>query len=130
MRSLRIDDLNGVYEVRDGRELESVLGIRYLDGVNSFWLYDRDKKYPALSISVNRDLAYLYYVVNDRDTGSQSVGHPVSLPEGDTAFAISLDGDTIEVPNTSTVPFSIAVKAAIEFLSAEQLPSSVEWMEL
>lgn len=106
------------------------MAVRYLDGVNCFWMSQPDKECPTLSLSVRGDLAYLYYVADDDGAGFHSTGNSVGLPEGDTSFAISLDGDTIEVSNTSLVPLSRAVEAAKEFLSDARLPSSVEWAEL
>ncbi len=128
---MRVEAIEGVYDVVTIDELQSALMKRVRDGVNCYWLSRDIGGFPTLAILVKGDLASLSYMRADRDAGFQSVGHLVGLEGNSTSFTISANGEELVAQNDSVVPFSIALKAAGEFLADPiQPPASVEWTEL
>jgi hypothetical protein len=130
---MELDDFGGSRNVRSIAQLEQVLRARFTDQLNEFTLTPDSSDYPRLWIFVRGDLAAVYYIARDDDrAGYVSVGGNLNLnPKEMTTFAIGDDtGETIDVLNDSIVPFSEAVEAAKEFFHSQEMPRSIEWLEL
>jgi hypothetical protein len=130
---MEVEDLSGTHRVHSIAQLEQLLGVRFKDEENEFWLRAGKSDHPALSIMVKGDLAAVHYFPEEGHAGYVSIGGKMNLyPSEMTIFRIgSLDvGDTAYVPNESIVPFSDALGVAREFFLSQELPRSIEWLEL
>ena len=130
-----VGDFDGNHSVQSVAQLELRLGARFKDDENGFGLTPDSSDYPVLHIYVRRDLAVIYYVPEDGQTGDVYVGGKMNLdPKEWTSFSITKHdaGETIDVLNESIVPFSEALEAAKEFFHshAQERPRSIEWREL
>ena len=129
--NMRIEDFEGAYEASDISELETVLQKRYGPGVNGFWLSHDNKKHPSVSLLVKGDLACLHYFPTDSHPGFLSVGSVQELnPDEATIFFLDNPDQEQEMPNSSVIHFSKAVQVAKDFFASEELPRSIEWLEL
>jgi hypothetical protein len=127
---MKIADFQGIYQADNIHELETILMKRYGGGFNSFWLsYDSDE-YPQIGLLVKGDLAYIHYFPKEYDAGFTSVGTVSDLPGETTIFHLTKTGDDASVLNEAVLPFSAALRAAKEFFSAKELPTSVDWERL
>jgi hypothetical protein len=130
---MEVEDFSGTHSVYSIAQLEQLLGERFKDQENEFWLRADKSDHPALSIIVKGNLAAVHYFAKEGHAGHVSIGGKMNLdPKKMTKFAIgSLDsGDTIHVPNHLIVPFSEALDVAKEFFHSQELPHSIEWFEL
>ena len=126
-----VADFKGASEVSTPTELEAALKKRYGHNANSFWLSHPPMRDPSLAILVRGDLASINYFPGDGSAGFRSVGHVGGLEPGEMSI-FYLDSEKQELPmlNDSIVPFSDALKAALEFFVSAALPVSMEWFEL
>jgi hypothetical protein len=129
---MKVIDFDGVHEARNIDYLEVILRTRHGSGVNSFLLSHGSEAYPALSLLVKDDLAYLNYLPRENDAGFASAGKMPGLKPGElTTFSISENpGDDVNVLNAAVLPFSVALQAAREFFLSKDLPRSIEWTQL
>ncbi len=129
---MKVVDINGVCEATTLQELEATLMRRHGDGFNLFWLSREGEDYPTLSLLVKGKLTTLNYLSAASDAGFRSVGKMPDLTPGEmTTFPVSMNrGDDICVLNDAVLPFAEALQAAKEFFGAEELPASVEWLDL
>jgi hypothetical protein len=99
-----VGDFDGNHSVQSVAQLEQRLGVRFKDDENGFGLTPDSSDYPALDIYVRGDLAVIYYVPDDGQTGYVSVGGKMNLdPKEWTTFSITEHdpGETIDVSNPS-----------------------------
>jgi hypothetical protein len=128
---MKVEDFYVIGEVADAGELAIVLKRRHGNDANEFWLSHGNDRYPAISLLVNGDLAALHYFPKEGHPGFRSAGNVAGLkPEEMTTFWISAGGETIDVLNDAVMPFAVALAAAMQFLTSDELPQSVEWFEL
>ncbi|HXA70012.1 MAG TPA: hypothetical protein VNW24_06160 [Stellaceae bacterium] len=130
---MEVEDLSGTHSVHSIAQLEQLLGVRFKDQENEFWLRADKSDHPALSIMVKGDLAAIHYFPKEGHAGHVSIGGKMNLDAKKmTKFSIgSLDpGATIHVPNHLIVSFSEALEVAKEFFRSQELPRSIEWFEL
>src|SRR5262249_4626794 len=130
---MNVGDFGGDHSVQTIAQLEQLLGVRFKDEQNLFHLTPDSGDYPSLTAHVRGDLAAIFYVPEDGQTGYVSLGGKMNLnPKEATTFSIDgLDpGESIDVRNKFIVPFSEALEAAKEFFRAQELPRSIEWLEL
>jgi hypothetical protein len=129
---MTITDMCGTYEVSTVDDLERLLGRRYYNNVNSFWLVHGSERYPALSVCIKGELAYLQYAESGKDAGLRSAGTFQSAQPGEmTTFSVSkYPADDISVLNDAVVTTASALAAAKEFYTSKQLPTSVDWVRL
>lgn len=128
---MRAQDFKAVHEVRNIEELERILATRYENGLNGFWLSHGLEKYPVISLLVKDDLATLHYFPKEGDPGLRSVGNDARrAAEEFTTFALDDVRQKQWVLNEAVVSFPRALEAAKEFLVSEQLPRSIEWLQL
>ena len=129
---MKVADINGVEQVNNVDDLQTVLARRCETGFNSFWLSHGDEEYPALSLMVKGELAALSYIPKEFDAGFSSVGTLPHLNAGETTtFSISKHrADDVDVSNDAELPFSVALQAAKDFFHSRDLPQSVEWLRL
>ena len=82
-------------------------------------------------ILVNNELANLTYFPPGKHPGFQSQGSIPGLDVGGfSKFFMNSPDQLQEIMNDQVVPFSAAVKAAKEFLERDELPKSINWLEL
>ena len=132
---MEVGDFGGTHSADSVAELEQLLGARFKDQLNEFWLCADKSDYPALVIYVRGDFAAIYYYAADDDrAGYVSIGgKKMNLDiEEMTTFRIGgfNPGDTIHVWNKFLIPFSKAAEVAKEFFHSQELPRSIEWLEL
>lgn len=128
---MRIEDHNSLCHATDPRKIDEVLGRRFDNGINAFWLSHGDEKFPAINLLVNGDLAYLHYFPGEDHPGFASVGDLENLdPEGQTTFLLETFSDSLQILNEHVVLFSDALKAAQEFAKSAGLPKCIQWDEL
>ena len=128
---MRVQDYDSVYDVVAPADIEAVLGKRYGEGRNGFWLSHGTALFPAINIMVMRDLAYLHYFREEHHPGYASVGSFQRLPRGgDTAFFPDNTNEPTWIRNEAVVPFSDAVKAAQEFAVSTAKPKCIKWDSL
>jgi hypothetical protein len=128
---MMLQDMKGSFQVNDGVALEEKLNKRYGSGVNAFFLSRENDNGSKLAILVNNDLANVHYFPPGRHPGYNSRG---SIPDldvrGYSKFFLNSPDELELVSNAHVVPFSAAVKAAKEFLARDELPKSINWLEL
>jgi hypothetical protein len=125
-----VEDFEGTHQVNGDAQIETLLATRYGRNMNEFWLYRGTQLHPAMAIMANGDLACVHYFPRDHHPGFQSVGPAPDLnPRGETMFASDPD-ERSSMPNTTVVPFSLALAAAKEFARSPELPRCIEWFEL
>jgi hypothetical protein len=108
-----------------------VLTQRQVEGANEFWLSHGNQRYPAISLLVKDGLAALHFFRKEYDAGLRSAGNLADLESGaTTTFCLTIAGDEVEVLNDAVMPFAVALTVAREFLASNELPQSVEWLEL
>jgi len=129
----------GEVECKSLAELNSVLKVRYGNGINEFLIYgdkaygDKEhgeKEYPYLAILVNNDYAFMTFFPRKEEENSvfQSVGLDTKLDQNEmSTFYTGTPTEIIEVWNEFVVPFSKANEAAIEFFTSLSLPTCLEW---
>jgi hypothetical protein len=127
---MMLQDMKGSYQVEDSIALEEKLNKRYGSGVNAFWL-TKNNNGAKLAILVNNELANVHYFPPGRHPGYNAIG---SIPDldvrGYSKFFMNSPDELQLISNAHVVPFSAAVKAAKEFLESDELPRSINWLEL
>ena len=129
---MKVDDFGGVHTIATAAELERLMRVRFSNDLNEFLLSHESSGYPLLAIFAKRDLAAIYYIPKDGDAGFASVGKDTGLPpDGTTTFLTGGNlGQELEVTNRAILPFSVALRVALEFLRDKQRPRSIEWLQL
>jgi hypothetical protein len=130
---MKVIDFGGSHSVHSIAQLEQLLKARFKDQQNEFSLCPDSGVYPLIKIHVRGDLAAIYYMRGDDRAGYVSVGGQMNLdPDGETSFPIGAidQGDTIDVLNEFIVSFSEAVNVAKDYFHSQELPRSIEWLEL
>ncbi len=128
---MRIHDYDAVWHVTSPTDIEAALRKRHGGERNGFWLFHGPDKFPAMSIMVVGDLAYLLYFPNDEHPGFASTDAVPGLsPGGVTTFYPDDSNETFEIFNDSIVRFADALKVAQEFAISPALPKSIQWYEL
>ena len=127
---MMLQDMKGSLQVENSSALEEKLGKRYGSGVNAFWL-TKTKDGAKLAILVNNELANVHYFPPGRHPGFNSVGSIPGLDvRGYSEFCVNSPDERQLISNAHVVPFSAAVRAAKEFLETDELPKSLNWLEL
>lgn len=114
-----------------------------IHGVNEFRMTSSvESAYPYLSILVNRDFAYLFYMPQeDSDiAGFQAYEEENELdldPDGVTLFSVNTPTEELEVSNESVCSKEKATQVVLAFMEQsqwpsciEELPNCVQWEEL
>jgi hypothetical protein len=129
---MRLQDMKGTRHIKDSMTLEEDLNRRYGLGVNAFWLSHENDERATLLILVNNELASLHYFPPGQHPGFQSLGNVPTLKKagGFTGFFMNNPDEIQEITNAAVVPFSAALEAAKEFPARDELPKSMNWLEL
>src|SRR5258708_7579075 len=113
---MRIQDYDTICDITSPADIEAALSKRYEAGRNAFWLSHGNKRYPAINIMVNGDLACPYYLSKEGHPGFASVGEMPGLRPGeDSDFFMHNSDEPTGIMNEAVVPFRDALKAAQEF---------------
>lgn len=124
-------DFSGEHSVQSIADLEQRLGVRFNDKENGFVLSPDSSEFPQLFIQVNGNLAVIHYFHEHGQAGYESLGGKMNLnPDETTTFSLHRSGDPIYVLNRFIVPFSEALEVAKEFFNSQELPRSIEWLQL
>lgn len=127
---MMLQDMKGAYHVEDSVALEEKLNQRYGSGVNAF-LLSQNGNGAKLVILVNNDLANVHYFSPGRHPGYNAIGRIPGLDaHGYSEFFVNSPDEFQWISNRHVVRFSAAVKAASEFLESDELPKSMNWLEL
>jgi hypothetical protein len=117
-------------DTMDASEIEQALNRRFAGGHNNFWLGNKQKKFPSITILVSGDLAHISYFPGEDSPGFVSVGAmPCDNPYEMRRFFMC-PIEEIWVAKYQLVPFSDAVKVAKEFATSEALPKCIRWVNL
>jgi|SRR5580693_9061754 hypothetical protein len=129
--AMMLQDMKGSFQVENSVALEEKLNKRYGSGVNEFWLSHKNDDGAKLAILVSNELANVHYFPPGKHPGYNSIG---SIPEldvrGYSKFSINNPDELQWIGNAHVVPFSAAVNAAKEFFERDELPKSINWLEL
>ena len=123
--TMEVEDLSGTHGAHSIAELEQLLGVRFNDRLNHFWLRADGSKFPELAIMVNGDLSAIHYFPQKRHAGFVSLGGKLNLdPDKTTTFSISHSpADDAQVRHEFVIPFSEAMKVAKEFSILKSCPA-------
>ena len=129
---MEVIDFGGTHSAHSIAELEQLLGVRFKDQLNHFWLLADGSDFPRLAIMVKGDLSAIHYFPQERHAGYVSLGGKLNLdPDKMTTFSINHSpAHNISVRNEFVIPFSEAMKVAKEFFHSQELPRSIGWVEL
>ena len=115
-------------------ELNTFLSLRVGEpqGYNLFFLRPDDTDFPCLSMFVEDELAYVYYLPAEGDAGFSSVGNV--FPENDRSdifyFRSDLGSERAGLNKAGVVHFRDARQAAQEFFTHQNRPEAIDWFEL
>src|ERR1700681_3617650 len=124
---MRIQDNDSVSNVTSAVDIEAALSKRHRTGLNSFWLSHGDELFPVINLLVRGDLAYLEYFPSEGHPGFVSVGGSPNLsPGGCTTFFPDDTNETLQISNEAVIPFSDALKAALEFSVSTTMPRCIQ----
>ena len=129
---MQIDDFDG-NAITVNTETELLARLRYVrrGRYGAFFLYHA-ARFPALSVQINGEIAYLHYFPVETHPGYQ----PRDLtPDGCPAEVHFLQPDgseaeSFDMPDYAIVAADAAYVAAIEFFNSRALPPSISWLEL
>jgi hypothetical protein len=129
---MEVIDFGGTHSAHSIGELEQLLGVRFKDQRNHYWLRADGSDFPRLSIAVNGDLSEIHYFPKDRHPGYLSIGGRLNLdPDKMTTFSVGPSrSHDIQTGNEFVISFAEAMKVAKEFFHSQELPRSIEWVEL
>src|SRR6266481_4485112 len=129
---MKVIDFDGHHSVHSIAELEQLLGVRFKDQLNHFWLRADGSDFPRLAIMVKGDLSAIHYFPKDRHPGYVSLGGKLNLdPDRTATFSISHSpADDVKVRHEFVIAFSKAHEVAKEFFHSRERPRSIEWCEL
>jgi hypothetical protein len=101
-------------------------------GVYGAFMLSHADLYPALSVQLNHDFAYLHYFPGEDHPGYQPRGMTPNGCTGDYRFLLTnnCEADSFDMPAYTLVSAQAAYAAAIDFFRAPVLPNSVTWFEL
>lgn len=126
---MTIYHFGGSKEITSAEELNSILDIRYGNGVNEF-LFAGENKYPCLAIMVNGNYATATYMSDSEEGLLQSVGGKTGLSfDESTVFYTGTEDQESQVWNEFVITFEKAKDVANEFLATLKLPTCIEWSE-
>jgi hypothetical protein len=127
---VKIQDYNTIWDVTKPADIETALSKRHGVGRNPFWLSHGNKRFPAINIMVNGELAYIHYLPKERHPGFASFGMMPNLRAGEeTTFFPDDTEEPLEIMNEQVVGFSDAIKVAQEFAVSAAMPKSIRWFE-
>lgn len=124
---MNVEHFGGEVDVTDAAALDDILGLRFCDGVNEYWLCG-EGRYPLLAILVRGAVACLHFFPAEGHPGFVSVGD--GAPGGKRVFYTNTPTEEIEVDSSAVVPFDQARQAAHAFFRSRVIPGSVHWDEL
>jgi hypothetical protein len=128
---MRIQDYDSICNVTNPADIASAMSRRHRAARNAFWLSHGSELFPAISILVNGDLAYLHYFPKERHAGLASIGDlPGLKAEEFTKFFPEQSNEPFDVMNEAVVPFSDALKVAHEFSISATMPKCIRWNSL
>ncbi|MCL2136867.1 MAG: hypothetical protein FWH40_05020 [Coriobacteriia bacterium] len=128
---LAVSHFGGTEECSSADDLKALLGMRFENDSNEFWLNHENASYPCMSMMVVGGYACLHYFPDDTSTGFVSSGIENGLdPDGITVFYTNTSSEEIEVFNDLVVDAQAGVEALIGFFDTPTMPDSIEWLEL
>jgi hypothetical protein len=128
---IRIDSFKDARAATGPADIEAVLRTRDQNGFNEFWLsHEEGRESPALAILVNGDAATLIYFPRGDHPGWRLINTADKLKENRVVKFLTRGGGEEFESSEWVVPFSLALKIALEFSVSESLPKSGEWFEL
>ena len=126
---MHIHDLDGYFETENETELiERLRTVRR--GPYGAFVLQHASDYPYMSVHVNDDLAYIGFFPSAESLFVPSGMSPLE-DAGEIRFVL-VGGDAaddIYACAEDVVPFSLAVRAACQFLMTVGLPDSITWQE-
>lgn len=126
---MKIKHFGGIEFARNISELSEILGKRYGEDVNEFWLSDDNCDDPCLAILVNKEMANLTYFPDGESIGFQSAGHEANSDDEFIVFYTNTPEEEIEVSCDSVISTDKAIKAAEMFFEKHEMPDNIEWTE-
>lgn len=125
-----IEHFGGIEYATTVSELCKILGKRYGNGVNEFWINEEKQKTPCMAILVNKDWANVTYFPDTYSSGFQSVGNKEGLnPNESSIFYVNNLKEEIEIGNDTIVTADEALEAAIQFFHNRKIPTCIGWAE-
>jgi hypothetical protein len=116
------------HEVTSLDRLRVLLTERHRGRYGAFWLSATEHGCPALGLFVNGDQACLFFIPEEGDPGSHSVGPDPTNFADQVDFVI--DNYQADVyPRAMVVPVTQGMAAAEEFFRTRTQPAAVRWLE-
>jgi hypothetical protein len=128
---MQIDDFDGHTFINTEDELLArLMSVRRGD-YRAFMLSHVDD-YPALSVQLNCEIAYLHYFPAADHPGYHPHGMTPPGCTGDYHFlqTNNCEADSFDMPDRALVSAETAYAAAVEFLRSRELPESIKWFEV
>ena len=127
---MKITHFGGTEECNSIVELCTVLGKRYGNNANEFWIYNKEKT-PCFGVMVKDEYAYIQYFPDDESAGFVGKIENNNLPPEDImVFYTNTIDEEIEVFSEMVVPFSEVEKVVIDFYNNCEMPKYLNWNEL
>lgn len=128
---MRVESPSGPIAIESSKELVDLLSSAGLGECATFYCY-HVAPYPWLSVHLNELFAYVHYFPVDQHPGFQAQNMtPQDCPD-EVRFhhGPGVEGDPIEMPQSSILHRDQAITAAVDFLGSIDKPESVDWFEL
>lgn len=123
---MEVYSLSGRHVANDINQLLSLLKERHNGQFGVLWI--SPAMYPIMTIGINGEQAWLYFIPDGEHAGFLSQGH---LSSGLPDVEFLNDDFQIEMrPVTCVVPLHAAEDASVEFFRTSERPKGVEWLEL
>lgn len=124
---LTIEHFGGRADVKDTTELTTVLGLRFGDGFNEFWITG-SRRFPHMVLAVAPEGAAMHYFPKKGHPGFRSMGNRSKT--GSMAFRTNTPEQKLMVAKSSIISVQLANAAVAEFFHTHGLPPIIEWEEL
>jgi hypothetical protein len=127
---MRIENFDSEHDVTRPEDITAALSKRDGRGINSFRLWHGTEEYPAMSIMVKGDIAYVHYFPKHRHAGYASVAKTLGPRSNETSIFFLYPTEKVWVLNSALIPFLDAVKVAQEFATSTAMPKCIQWNSL
>ena len=126
---MKVEHFLGIDHVSSAEELKAKLALRAANGRNEFWLEDGGDSHMA--IMVTNDEACVHYFPGGRESALLAQSCDSHRDSGaQVEFSSQTPEQVVSMPQTSVVPWSAALEAAVEYFRTGECPGSLTWLAL
>lgn len=121
---MKIQVFENEYELKDEVELRQHLRYRYKEVYGAFWLCREE---PELSLFINDDKAWLYYIPSNSEGMMSSVNPESSVSEEDEIDFYIENYQLDSVSESSVVSLESGIRAFVHFYKYGEIGDQVLW---